>query len=325
VGVKKQLVNLIHEGLKRPPLEVLVSEAYRRLPRRARPYVRKLAPQPYSYAANELRCTSRGGLKWELYPRAHFQWLQYFGFEDPVLDVLVAIARRSSMIVDVGANVGFYSLSMAKAAGPKAMVHAFEPNPDTFALLSRHREINSAHNVELHGLALGARSEDRVLYAGRDSGKFSLEPEGRSLEGAKDVKVTTMDGLWRERQLPKVDLLKIDVEGHEPAVLMGGRHTIERDAPFICFELTPSWYGKEDLDAEGAFRWLASLPYTFFGIASPEVDVPRLVPVDLLEAFAGRHGSGQLNILGIPTGRGPVSEIMNDVNTVRHDELRLRR
>jgi len=289
--LKKQLVNLIHEGLKRPALEVLVSEAYRRLPRRARPYIRKLAPQPFSYAADELRTTRRGGLKWELYPRAHFQWLQYFGFEDPVLDVLVTVAARSSTIVDVGANVGFYSLSMARAAGRRAKVHAFEPNQDTFALLARHREINRANNVELHCFALGAKSEDRVLYAGRDSGKFSLEPDGRSLEGAKDVKVATLDALCRERSLGTVDLLKIDVEGHEPAVIIGARETIHRDAPFLCFELTPAWYGKDDPLAEEAFAWLAAQPFVFFGIASPEVNVPRLVPIDLLGALSGRYGS----------------------------------
>lgn len=316
-NMKKVVVELVHDALKRPILESLVGHAYRNAPRKVRPYVRKLAPQPYSYLDREQREAIRGGLRWELHPYAHFQWLQYFGFEDPVLEVLLVLAKRSETIFDVGANIGFYSLLMARAAGPRAQVHSFEPNPDTFSTLKRHRDLNAMQRVKLHSVALGAQEEDRTLFAGRDSGKFSLEAgDGRTLEGAKKVHVSTLDGYMAAEKIERLDLLKIDVEGHEPAVLTGARATIERCLPFLCFELTPAWYESDPQGAEASFGWLASLPYEFYRIASPEQPSPRLERTELLTELRRRGGPKQINLAAIASGKASAAEIVREVNAV---------
>jgi hypothetical protein len=116
----ERVQRVVGPAFKQPRLEALVAAAYRLSPRPMRRYVRALAPPPWLYAPYERRRAVRHALSWELFPSAYFQWNVYFGFSDPVLDVLRAFAARSRVIVDVGANVGVYSLVMASVAGPGA-------------------------------------------------------------------------------------------------------------------------------------------------------------------------------------------------------------
>jgi FkbM family methyltransferase len=317
--MKRVIVDWVQGALKRPPLEHALQEAYRRAPRGARRYLRKLAPQPSTYLQEERRSFERGGLQWHFQPYAYFQWLQYFAFEDPVLEVLFGLARHCQVILDIGANVGFYSLLMAQAAGKdSARVLAFEPNPETFALLCRHRDENRVTCCEPHQVALGDRVEQRTLFARRDLGKFSLiETSRHSREGAIQVEVTTLDAFAASTSLPRIDLIKIDVEGHEPAVLLGAKETIARDLPCLCFELTPPSLSGQPVQPDDVFRWLTALPYRFFVIALPEAPTPRLTPLDLMAELQRGSGRRQLNVVAIPSGKLPVDALVAELNALR--------
>src|SRR6266849_3871138 len=153
------MIAVLHGALKRPRLERVVRDVYRVTPRWLRRYARALAPEPRLYAPNERRSVVRHSLRWELFPSAYVQWWYYFGFSDPVLDVLRAFAPRCRVIVDVGANVGLYSVVMASIAGADAVVHAVEPHPLTYRQLLRHRDLNAARGVICHNLACGAAAE----------------------------------------------------------------------------------------------------------------------------------------------------------------------
>lgn len=301
--VKQMLKSVLHRALKREPLEHLVGEAYRHSPRLARPWLRKMAPHPRDYAHDELRQVTRRGLRWTFYPAAYFQWHHYFGFDDPVLDVLRVLARESRVVMDVGANVGLYSLVMATEA-PRATVHAFEPHPETYQRLSSHQKLNSVPRVCCHPCAVGATPGNARLLGAADAdlGKASLHDHGNNPTGgeALDVEVVTLDGVVRDQRLETVDLIKIDVEGFEPEVLQGAKTTLETHAPWLVIELSPQWYGDRAAQARETFSTLLRLGYRFLEIAAPEAPPPLLREMDLLAALDGRT---QRNVLGLPPRR----------------------
>lgn len=138
--------------------------------------------------------------------------------------------------LDVGANIGWYSLHAASLF-PDLRVVAAELVPTTAAILSHNVELNGAR-VEVVSKGLSdAVGEVEVWASPQFSGSASVAPS-REYAGARPQRapVTTLDALVDEYGL-SVDVLKADVEGGELAVLRGGLRTIERDRPAMMLEL----------------------------------------------------------------------------------------
>jgi Methyltransferase FkbM domain len=130
--------------------------------------------------------------------------------------------------------------------------------------------------------------EGRAVLKGGDtgdSGKFSL----RDSQGASstDVVVDTMtlDNMLKRAKATAFDLLKIDVEGFEPAVLLGGARWIERHVPTVCLEYLPRWY-HEDLDrAERAFSMMEKVGYQAFKLTGEEAGRLVLEPFETTQTL----------------------------------------
>jgi FkbM family methyltransferase len=172
----------------------------------------------------------RDGLKWEIpegYPGA---WTALLEHEPRVRQFLLTHFRPGDVFVDVGANVGAYSLR----AGSRGMkVYSFEPNPENAKILMRNAEINNLQ-VDVRQFALGATE-----------GTARLSPSGATSRIASDgdvgVEMKTLDGF----ELPRLDLLKVDVEGYELEVLKGSKKTIARCRPVMMVEMH-DWLGAQD-------------------------------------------------------------------------------
>jgi FkbM family methyltransferase len=136
---------------------------------------------------------------------------------------------------DVGANAGQHSLFMCRKARE---VHAFEPSPQTARRFRHNVSINALDNVVLHEVALADADSEATLGSG-----FKGNSGSRSLnwslpgEATETVQVRDASAYFRERKLPIIHLLKIDVEGHERKVLRGLRERLESDRPLILMEL----------------------------------------------------------------------------------------
>lgn len=174
--------------------------------------------------------TAIDGLSWEIpaaYPGARTAFLEN---EPMVKDFLTTRFRTGDAFVDVGANVGAYSV---RAASSGMKVYSFEPNPENAKVLRRNAEINHL-SVDLFECALGSKE-----------GEARLSPNGAlsrvSLDGSVVIPVRTLDSF----DLPRVDLLKVDVEGHEFEVLKGAEKTIARFHPDIIIEMH-DWLDAEE-------------------------------------------------------------------------------
>ena len=146
--------------------------------------------------------------------------------------------KKGMNVLDIGANVGWFTVNMAMLVGPAGRVDAFEPREDIVHYLRRTITENRLGNVVIHHCALGAENGSAaVTFAGDDGNPggtylvFSAEPEpGARLQ---HVPVRRLDSIvWSG-----VDFIKIDVEGAEKLVFDGAEILLSRDRPLILSEI----------------------------------------------------------------------------------------
>jgi FkbM family methyltransferase len=133
--------------------------------------------------------------------------------------------------LDVGANIGWYSVLLDRLSAPGARVLAFEPDPGSYRLLSANLKANHAEHVTALNVALGDKPGVALLHRYRDSnnGRHTLL-EGNTSGGTVEVAVETLKDVWEREQLGAraVAVLKIDVEGFECLVLRGAGDLLRR-------------------------------------------------------------------------------------------------
>jgi FkbM family methyltransferase len=155
--------------------------------------------------------------------------------------VLRSLIRRNDPVVfDVGANVGDFARA-ALAWRPNASVHCFEPSQAAHGILKTR--LTKSPNVFLNQFALGEKRGQQVLFADSPGSGLSslykrrLNHAGIVMAHEDAVHIETLDHYCSERNVPRIDLLKIDVEGHELRVLEGSQSLFERGAiQHVMFE-----------------------------------------------------------------------------------------
>lgn len=153
--------------------------------------------------------------------------------ELPVQEALRRVLQPGATFWDVGAHAGFFAILAARLVGSSGRVDAFEPLPDNRRRLARAIELNGVTNVNVHACAVSDRGGEATLYGSSASVTWSLVDEGGASE-AVTVATETLDSL--ARSLPPPDVLKIDVEGSEVAVLRGGIELLRERRPSILVE-----------------------------------------------------------------------------------------
>lgn len=123
-------------------------------------------------------------------------------------------------VVDLGANVGYYTLIMAKLVGPKGRVYAFEPNPENFALLKKNVEANGYGNVSLANFAVSDKAKKEKLFLSEDNlGGHHLTNRG-DYKKFTTVQTVVLDKFFSNEGM-KIDFVKMDIEGSEPRAMKG--------------------------------------------------------------------------------------------------------
>ncbi len=145
--------------------------------------------------------------------------------------------HQGSVFVDVGANVGVYTVKAAREVGESGLVIAIEPFIQTLYQLSLNVEANRYNNVRIRNLCIGRNTQEGRLYLNkRRPISFSMLPIGDA-DGISALSAS-LDDLCRWEQLEQLDYLKIDAEGAEDEILRGGAKTISRYRPIIQVEIT---------------------------------------------------------------------------------------
>ncbi len=159
----------------------------------------------------------------------------YNGWEQYSMRIWASLAEQSPMIFDIGANTGLYSL-VAKAKNSTAMVHAFEPFGAICKKLSHNAAINQ-YDIRCNCLAVSDYSGDAVIYTADENFAYSVTvnqnlwvTEGEPIK--LDIKTITLNDYIEQQNITQIDLVKIDVETHEPEVILN-ESVAEKLAPYF--------------------------------------------------------------------------------------------
>lgn len=166
-----------------------------------------------------------------------------YGFwDESISSILLSKLTPGDVCVDVGANIGFLSLLAASIVGPTGRVLAIEPLKDIANQIQRSKELNEFSQLEILTVACGEKCEKLVIHASEDTAVSSFLAQNETLKKYQDVIVTVVPLDEIAKNLEKVTLIKIDVEGFELEVLRGARRTIEKHQPILVIEYSPSFY-----------------------------------------------------------------------------------
>jgi FkbM family methyltransferase len=199
-----------------------------------RPLINRLVPDGPSVV--EVRSGLATGTRLEILPRSEkYYWLGTY--EPRVLKEIATRLRPGATYWDVGSHVGYMVAVASRLVGPTGTVVAFEPNPENVRRLRRTIELNDLRNVTVRDVALSDRVGQSWFFLSGSSLMGSLLP-GPSGTPTVPVLTSTIDEELKSMPIP--DLVKIDVEGGENAVLAGATRLLEGHKPALIVEvLTP--------------------------------------------------------------------------------------
>lgn len=188
------------------------------------------------------------------------------GYEEDQIEAFLKIIPRNcrGTILDIGANVGTHSIAFARNF---KQVHAFEPNKELWSTFERNVSINGLTNVLLHKTGLGDEKGSVPFYSiAKDNlglgTALPVEQYDLLLQQIDVIDIEVGDEIVR-RQIGQVNAMKIDVQGFEPQVLEGLKHTIRSDRPILWIEV-----GISTVEKGNSGPWLK-------GLLDGQVDVFR--------------------------------------------------
>ena len=148
-------------------------------------------------------------------------------------------AKPGMTIIDIGANLGYYTAIASRLAGDNGLVIAFEPEPNFFKLLSRNIGRNNMKNTACFELAIAEKNGLTNLYLSNENKGHNSIIKSEELKTSVQVKTTTLDDFLLSQKITKVNIIKMDVEGAEILALEGMRNTLAKHLPLLFLEFSP--------------------------------------------------------------------------------------
>lgn len=231
-----------------------------------------------------------------LRPAEHIQeQLFWYGYYERAIGTMInKLLKPESVFLDIGANIGYFSILAAKHH-PSCQVVAFEPVTELFEEMKRNIELNKVTNITVANLAASENTGESIIYLSspENLGMSSLRmPENYSGK-MQIVKVIDIDSWFSHSELQKVDLVKIDVEGSEIAVLKGMKKILREFCPPVIIEVNPETLSLFALKTNDLADTVDSLGYNVLLIhengSTTKTDISQI--------------QNQVNVLLVPPGK----------------------
>jgi FkbM family methyltransferase len=211
--------------------------------------------------------TEIDGIKWRLYIQHQIdKEIALRVFELKTTDLIKKIIKPGMKILDIGANIGYYTLIMGKLIGDNGELWAFEP-------VKRYREQNiwhiQANHLENHVHMLDFALSDTKTTADIivDNISATMHWVGSSGSGEKHVesiKLDALDNVSKLYTLPKIDFIKIDTDGHEPFIFKGAKDFFSKQKPLMVVEFAQLVLDEANSDVRELKEIIESLGYTLY-------------------------------------------------------------
>jgi len=236
----------------------------------------------------ELEIDINPNVKMKLYFDSKLSQLIYCkDFEWQERQFLNAFLRPGDVFVDIGSNIGLFTLIVASRVGNSGHVYAFEPYAKTYKRLLANVQLNHLTNVSCYQLALSdeeTQTDMAVSLDGYDAWNSLAQPIAGNSFAVEKVNCTTWNKFAQENNLVGwVTMMKIDVEGWEVHVLKGGYDTLSRtDAPILQVEFTEEASKSAGSSCAELYHMLEELGYQMFIY---DAKLKRLIPDPVREAY----------------------------------------
>lgn len=218
---------------------------------------------------------------------------------DPEFDVMAEYIRPGSIAIDVGANIGFYTLGLSRLVGAGGQVHAFEPGPVSFALLSRNVYANASSlgMITLNKAAVSDRNGKTNLFLNtsgdsdnqvhHDIDEYKYKGEDSRPKLLTDV--VSLDEYFKG-QNPNISFIKVDTQGHEYYVLKGAEQLL-RESKDIVLVVEYAAYLKawETVTQDEFYELIKSMGFRIYDVINKDVEVDNVY----LKANYGHHQPGK--------------------------------
>lgn len=213
-------------------------------------------------------------------------------YEPGVTRVVETLLSPGDTFLDVGANIGYFSLLARSIVGPQGQVYAIEPNDLNVKLLESSIRSNGFDNIAVMQVGASEHIQTLMLHANVGNGTTSTIGY-RDIFSSRTVAGIPIDSLLAGRRKP-VDVVKIDVEGFEYRALRGGETLLDTDKPDIIFEFAAN--GMDGIGGAEFLAWLQAKGYAFAAI-SDDVDVQANHSIAEIMAVFDRSMADHIDVL----------------------------
>jgi len=174
-------------------------------------------------------------------------------YEYPLPVIMATIIKKGDIVVDIGANIGQYTIFLSKLVGTKGKVYAFEPDPRNFLIL-KHR-IRKLKNVIIERKAVGNKKTKVKFYLDKHTGWSSIYKDAtKSIISCLEIDMISLDEYFQDFK-GEIALIKIDVQGSEPLVLDGMKNLIKK-VKILIFEFWPYGLKAAGFEPSSLIEWL---------------------------------------------------------------------
>ncbi len=223
----------------------------------------------------------RGGLRWalDLDEGIDFSIFLLGAFEPETVRTYQRLLKPGQVALDIGANIGAHTLPLAQAVGARGQVHAFEPTRYAFQKLQANVALNPAVATAIQARQILLSAVPQAAVPAAICSGWPLAEDGRELHPEHGGEPHGTEGAWSatlDEALPdlaRLDFIKLDVDGHELAVLQGGRGLLRKFEPPILIELCPHVCVEQGHTFAELVVCLTELGYGFFSLK--EAPLPR--------------------------------------------------
>ena len=203
-------------------------------------------------------------------------WHGAYEFEE--MNLLIKLLNKADCFIDIGANIGYFSLHAAKAVRQTGTVWSFEPASLMFKQLQQHIDINKLSNISAVKKGVSNKNSNGVLYLSSDKnyGSTGLQPGDEFSGETEDISLVKLDDFVLEHNIKNIRAVKIDVEGHEPQVLQGMLQILKEHKPAVLIEIITAQLQSHNNTVEEIYNLMYALDYTAWYIDTSKqlVQVP---------------------------------------------------
>ena len=218
-------------------------------------------------------------------------------WEPESTSVIKNLVKPGDVVLDIGANIGYYTVIMSKIVGKTGKVLAFEPTKHFFDVLQSTVEINNLTNVQLYDFGISDNNSESEISIGEHSATIhwlkDSERNGGIPISVEQIILKRLDDIISSMNIDKLDFIKIDVDGHEPAFLDGAWETLNKYKPTILMEIDHQHYRKAGYLAWDFYNNLREKGYHIYS----EKDMSEYLTEDSFLFECGNFNAGANIIL----------------------------